>query len=120
MYTFTVLLTITVFTSCNKSQNKIDKIATLIQHAEESDKPLTSAEIDEIDLCFTDLDNYLASNRSDFTEEQVQQIGKLKGRYTALTIKKGVEDFKQTIEDIGNQMEGILDGVTDTTKNKTK
>ena len=61
----------------------------------------------------------LLQNREKYTDEQVKEIGKLLGRYFAITVKKGINDFQESLKVIGNQMDGFIEGIKSNTNNKT-
>jgi hypothetical protein len=43
----------------------------------------------------------------------------LQGRYFAVAVKKGFNDFQESLNDFGNQMEGFIEGIKSDTNNKT-
>lgn len=114
-FLFTGVLLFCFSVSCNRPVDKIRSAEKMIQHAESSTSQLPKSEIDELELKMNDLQSNLNQNRADFTDDQVKEIGKLQGRYTALLLKQGINNFKQSVKDFGNQMEGFIDGVTDST-----
>jgi peptidoglycan hydrolase CwlO-like protein len=102
-------------TSCNQSEQKIRSAEKMIENAESNTAEMPKTEIDELDNKMKELQNSLDENRADFTDDQVKEIGKLQGRYTAVLLKRGIKNFKQSVKDFGNQMEGFIEGVTDST-----
>jgi hypothetical protein len=65
-----------------------------------------------------ELESDLEQNRDKYTDEQVKEIGKLQGRYFALAVKKGINDFQESLKDLGSQMEGFIQGINSDTLNK--
>lgn len=116
LYFCLVLLAI----SCGSPQSKIDRVSTAIKNAEQQKEELTQEDYDELELKMEELNKDLEVNRKNYSDEQIKEIGKLQGRYTVLLLKKGLIDFKESVKDLGNQMEGFLEGITDTTNNKNK
>lgn len=57
-----------------------------------------------------ELENDLEQSRDKYNDEQVKEFGKLQGRYFAITVKKGINDFQESLKDLGNQMEGFIEG----------
>jgi len=104
--------------SCGSPQSNIDRVSTALEDAEQQKEELTQDDYDGLELKMEELKNDLEVNRKNYTEEQIKEIGKLQGRYTVLLVKKGLIDFKESVKDLGNQMEGFIEGITDTTKNK--
>ena len=104
--------------SCNSPKSNIDRVSTAIKDAELQKEELTQEDFDELGLKMEELKKDLEVNRKNYSDEQIKEIGKLQGRYTALLVKKGLIDFKESVKDLGNQVEGFLEGITDTTNNK--
>lgn len=115
-YFFPVILL--VFFSCNHTQAVIDRASKTIQYAEQNKEDLTQADFDKIELQMEELQKDLEINRKDYTDQQVKEIRKLQGRYAALLVKKGINDFKEAVKDLSNQVEGFVEGITDTLNNK--
>lgn len=101
--------------SCNQTQTKIKKASTLLEHAEQCKTNLSNAELDELKINMNELQSDLESNRKAYSEEQIKEIGRLQGRYAALLLKEGFNDIKESINDLENQMEGFIEGMTDST-----
>ena len=107
-----------IFASCNNAGSKINSCENEITHAEENAKNYTAEDWKKLEDKMDALQNDVETNRDKFTDEQIKEIGKLQGRYFAVAVKKGINDFQESVEDLGNQMEGFIEGITDTTKNK--
>jgi len=81
-------------------------------------KKMTAKDWSALEKKMQELENDLEQNRDKYTDEQVKEIGKLQGRYFAIAVKKGLNDFQESVKNLGNQMEGFMEGITDTTNNK--
>ncbi len=105
--------------ACNGNQSKIDSAASKIEQAEKNKADLTEQYFENLELQMKDLERDLSENRKNYTEEQIKEIGKLQGRNAALSVKKRLNDFKKSLKDFGNQMEGFVEGLqSDTIENK--
>jgi primosomal protein N'' len=108
-----------LFGACNTTQLKIEKATEEIEYAERNKKGMTEQDFEKLQLQMEELEQDLTENRKNYSEEQIKEIGKIKGRYTALLIKKGIKDIQESVKDIGNQMEGFIEGFkTDTITNQ--
>lgn len=118
----TVILLVAVFflASCNKVQSKLDKAATEIEYAEQNKKEMTSKDWANLETMMAELESDFELNRDKYNNEQVKEIGKIQGKYTALIVKKGLNDFQESIKDFENQVEGFIEGITDTINNQNK
>jgi hypothetical protein len=107
-----------IFVSCNNAGSKIKSCEEEITHAEENAKDYTAEDWKKLEVKMDALQNDLETNRGKYSDEQIKEIGKLQGRYFAVAVKKGINDFQESVKDLGNQMEGFMEGITDTTNNK--
>jgi len=105
--------------SCNLSEHKIEKVNSIIENAEQNIDGLTKEDIEDLDLKIEELKYELEMNRNKYTDEQVKEILKIQGRYAALIVKKEFNTFKETVNDLGNQIEGFIEGIKSDTINKT-
>lgn len=117
---FTSLALITLFMSaCNVEQIKIDAAAKALDKAETGMSEMTDDQWLDLEITIEELENDLSINKKKYTAEQIKAIRKLQGRYAALMLKKGFQDTKGIIEDIGSQIEGFIDVIgQDTTQNE--
>lgn len=120
MKQLTLLFATALLISCNLSQSKLDKAKTLIEYAEQNEKEMTSEKWSNLNIIIFDLENELKSKRYKYSDDWVKEIGKIQGRYAALMVKKGIDDFHKSVKDLGNQMEGFIEGITDSTNIKNK
>ncbi|MCF8451783.1 MAG: hypothetical protein K9G42_01195 [Pedobacter sp.] len=117
-----VALIVIIFLSlsaCNNLQSKIKSTDKEIEHAEQNKEEMTAKDWSVLEKRMQELESDLEQNREKYTDEQVKEIGKLQGRYFAVTLKKGIDDFQESIKDLGNQMEGFIDGIKSDTNNKS-
>ena len=105
--------------ACNVEQIKIDAAAKALDKAETGMSEMTDDQWLDLEITIEELENDLSINKKKYTAEQIKAIRKLQGRYAALMLKKGFQDTKGIIEDIGSQIEGFIDGIgQDTTQNE--
>ena len=105
---------------CNNVQSRLDIAEKEIEHAEQNKKEMTEKDWSTLEKKMEELESDLEQNREKYTDEQVKEIGKLQGRYFAVAVKKGINDFQESVKDLGNQMDGFIEGITDSTNNKNK
>lgn len=113
-----LLFSVMALVSCDPVQNKLDATATDIESAENNLAEMSAEDWTKLEISMDELEQDLEANRDDYSEEQIKEAGKIQGRYTALVMKKGFNDLKESVEDFGNQMEGFIEGInSDTTNN---
>lgn len=107
------------FLGCDNVQSHIDSAEKEIEYAEKNKEGMTSQDWSILEEKMQDLESDLEQSRDKFTDEQVKEIGKLQGRYFAVALKNGINDFQESLKDLGIQMEGFTEGIKSDTINKT-
>lgn len=107
---FVFLFTILFISSCDFKQSKIDSVAAELDYAEANKKEMATEDWESLQITIEELEIDVDLNRDNFTDEQVKQIRKLQGRYAALAFKKGLNDFQDSMKDLGDQVEGFVKG----------
>lgn len=94
--------------SCTSRQTPIRDLNALCERVQaDGDKftpedwQATAAEYARIDSLF---------GTYDYSTEEQDSISRLKGRFAAITAKKGIENFGNSIEDLTNSAVNALDG----------
>jgi len=119
MKKITILISILIAISCNNVQYKLDSAEAEIEYAEQNKEDMTAKDWAALEKKMQELESDLELNREKYTDEQKKEIGKLQGRYFALAVKKGINDFQESLKDLGNQAEGFIEGIKSDTNNKT-
>lgn len=114
---FLLLSTLLFFIGCNGSQTKIDRASSMIESFENDKAEISSEGWVELENLMLELENDITSNKFDFSEDQMSEVKRLQGRYGAILVKKGIDDFKEALKDLGNQMEGFIEGIKSDTNN---
>ena len=68
---------------------------------------------DKLKLELKKLESDLENNRSKLSEDQIKQIGKLQGRYAAVLVRRELDNFKESLKDAGDQLDGFIEGMKD-------
>jgi hypothetical protein len=103
------LFLILTFSSCDFKQSKIDSVAAELDYAEANKKEMATEDWVSLQTKVEELEQDLDLKRDNYSDEQVKQIRKLQGRYAALAFKKGLNDFQDSMKDLGDQVEGFVD-----------
>ena len=106
------LSAITLFMlSCNPTSSHIRRVEGILSYAEDNLENFSEEDWLKLDAEVNELTTYLNERRTELTGEEIEKIGNLQGRYLRLKVKAGFDDFKDTIEDFSNQIEGLLKGL---------
>jgi hypothetical protein len=113
-----LLLIAMFFISCSNPQSKIDRISNDLTSAEQNSGKLSDKELESISADLGALQTDLDKNRDDYSDAQIKEIGKLKGRYASLVAKNSWDGFKRDVKDAASQVKGFVEGFMeeDTTK----
>jgi hypothetical protein len=109
-----------IFNSCHfeSKENYLKDFSNFIVDIENNYQKFTEENWKAIKI---DYENFIGEKyeqfRSQFTEEDLQTIGKLKARYFKIVLKSGLEDFKQDIKEGAKQMEGFVQEIIDSNSN---
>jgi phage-related tail protein len=96
--------------SCNSFESKIDSFTKDLEYAEENYADFNTEDWNNLETDYNNLVNQI-DNQEDLTNEEIKKIAKIKGRYSSLILKKGVKDFQKTIENVGEQIDGFIEGL---------
>lgn len=108
---------IIMLVGCNNIQSKLDKADIEIEYAEQNIEEMTEKDWRMLEEKMQDLVDDVEQNRDKYTNEQIKEIGKLQGRYFAVALRKGINDFQESVQDFGNQMDGFIEGIQSDTNN---
>lgn len=95
--------------SCNNAKTSIDELSLLIEDIEENSDNYTDEDweyvIEEFSLIEQEMENY------EYTDEELREIGRLKGIFAMKIAKQVLKDYTEDIKDMQLQFEGGLDGI---------
>lgn len=107
LFFFTSLLTI--ICACNNANSKIEDFSVVISNAEEKHTNFSETEWEKLDDELKEFEQDLAQHNNDYSPEQRKNANKLIGRYKLLTIKRKINEFNKDLEDVGQQIDGLLE-----------
>ena len=113
-----IILILFLSASCDNKESKIINAEKLVNDAKVNFDKYDQKDWDKADTLFTSLENDLEKNRDNYTPEQIENANKVIGRYKAIKIKKGLNGFKKSMEDVGQQIKGALEVFKDSTSSK--
>jgi len=103
--------------SCNTSQSKISEVENLVKEMKSDKKKYTDKDWNKSDTIILRLENDLEINRDNYNPEQIEKANNLIGQYKALTVKRELNNFKRSINDIKQQLNGALNVFKDSISN---
>lgn len=114
MKKFLPLLLLALFiTGCNPSQMAVDDLQKFTERIETKSDRWSEADWDDAAMHYSELCQTI--ERYDYNEEQLREIGKLKGRCLAQFAKhsfdEGTKGLHDSFIELGGAIEGLLDGL---------
>lgn len=96
--------------SCHSKQTPINRLEALIEDVQQNAYEYTEenwqSTADEIELIECEIEQY----KDEYTDEELKEIGRLKGIYLAQLTKYSIKSFKNGLEDAMKEAEGIMEG----------
>lgn len=115
---FCYILLFISFYSCNTIQSVDARINEFVDAVSNNQSSMTKADWDEADQKLESFKIELETERSSLTNEQISNANKAIGRYAGLRLKKGMGEFGEQLKDLGEQIEGVMNELADTSISK--
>jgi hypothetical protein len=113
-----MIFLLSLMVSCNSKETEIKKAENLVNDTKENFDKYTQDDWNKADTVLVHLENDMDKNRENYTPEQIENANKVIGRYKAIRIKKELNSFKNTMEDVGQQIKGAMEVLADSTISK--
>lgn len=114
-YIFSLLLCtifVLLITSCTSKHtpvNRLEKLSEVLQaNASEYTEEDWKTTADELELIESDIEQY----KDEYTDEELKEIGRLKGICLAQFTKYSIKAFKNGLDDAMKEAEGVMEGFT--------
>jgi len=118
LVTFLFLTVIISLISCTAftSKKNLSNLESVVIRAENNYKTYSEQDWAKSDKNFEEVSTKILSNKSDYSQAQIDKAHLLIGKYEGLKLKAGFNVFKESLKGLGKQIEGAVDVLTDTTK----
>lgn len=94
--------------ACGSTDEPLKKLEKLTDRIEKNADNFTDEEWDEVASEMEEIQEEMADRK--YTEEELREIGRLKGRCFVRMTKKAMKDASETFDDLSKQLEGGIDG----------
>ena len=108
---FICIVAITI--SCTSRQNAVSRLESLYEELQQNGKEYTADDWDAIITEMNDIDDVLKQNQSEYSDEEIKEIGRLKGLCLAQIAKYSVHSFKDQLNNVIKEAEGLFEGFTE-------
>jgi hypothetical protein len=103
------------FTSCDSSQSAINDLEVLLQEIETNYQTYTEEDWENISLSYSAIEEELAKH--EYTDEELKEIGRLKGKCMGYLTKQSIKDLEKQIKDLTKELEGGIEGFLEVLSN---
>ena len=103
------------FTSCDSSQSAINDLEVLLQGIETNYQTYTEEDWENMSLSYSAIEEELAKH--EYTDEELKEIGRLKGKCMGYLTKQSIKDLEKQIKDLTKELEGGIEGFLEVLSN---
>jgi len=108
-----LLLLSLLFVACNPSETALGDLQKFTERIEQKSDKWSEADWDDAAMLYSEIIQTI--DRYDYDEEQIREIGKLKGRCLAQFAKhsfdEGTKGLNDSFIELGGAIEGLLEGL---------
>jgi hypothetical protein len=98
------------------SSRNVKKLENIVEKVDKNYKKYSDKDWEQTDIKIEQISNEIERNPEDYTPQTMEKINNLIGKYQALKLKKGLNSIENALKNFGQQMEGAINEITDTTK----
>ncbi len=103
--------------SCNSGETLKSDFEGVVEKTQKEYQNYSEDNWEKVEKKVEDLTTKFEENRANYTPQQIKDINNLIGKYRALQLKQSINQIKNAIEDFGQQIEGAVKEMTDSTNN---
>ncbi len=97
------------FVSCNSSQSAIKDLEMLLNEIEVNHQSYSEEDWESISMSYSAIEEELAKH--EYTDEELKEIGRIKGRCLGYLTKQSIKDIEKRIKDFSKELEGGIEGL---------
>lgn len=106
-------------TSCDGisgSSRNVKKLENIVEKVDKNYQKYTDKDWAQTDVKIEQITNDIEKNPENYSPEKIEKINNMIGKYQALKLKKGLNSIQDALKNFGQQMDGAIKEITDTTK----
>lgn len=96
------------FMACQNAETPVNRLSSLANQIEENGENYTEQDWEDIAVEYEQIKEELSEY--EYSDEELKEIGRLKGKISAMMAKEALRDFSRELENMGKQIEGGIDG----------
>jgi hypothetical protein len=99
----------------DSSQSAINDLEVLLQEIETNYQTYTEEDWENMSLSYSAIEEELAKH--EYTDEELKEIGRLKGKCMGYLTKQSIKDLEKQIKDLTKELEGGIEGFLEVLSN---
>ena len=104
------LLALFAFSCSSPKPTPTDRLKEMSEYLDKSETKYSEEEWEVLGLEIEEIEDEIQKNKDKYTDEEIQEINRLKGKCLAKMAKKAVNDFAGEFGNFLKESEGILGG----------
>lgn len=99
-----------LLTACHSKNDPVNELNALTEQLSEDTSDYTEEDWETVGNQLEVIDAEIEQYRDQYTDEEMKEIGRLKGKCAGLIAKKAMNSATQKLEDFSKQAEGMIEG----------
>ena len=105
-----ILLTAFLIASCDSKETPVNELDDLTEEISENSKEYSDEDWEEATLQYQQIEADLEKHHSEYTDAELKEIGKKKGKCLAFFAKRSAKNLKENMEDMMHEASGLIEG----------
>lgn len=97
------------FVSCDSSQSAVRDLEMLLNEIEANYQSYSEEDWEDMLMSYYAIEEELAKH--EYTDEELKEIGRIKGRCLGYLTKQSVKDLEKQLKDLSKEIEGGIEGL---------
>lgn len=97
------------FVSCDSSQSAVRDLEMLLNEIEANYQSYSEEDWEDMLMSYSAIEEELAKH--EYTDEELKEIGRIKGRCLGYLTKQSVKDLEKQLKDLSKEIEGGIEGL---------
>lgn len=95
--------------SCDSSQSAVRDLEMLLNEIEANYQSYSEEDWEDMLMSYSAIEEELAKH--EYTDEELKEIGRIKGRCLGYLTKQSVKDLEKQLKDLSKEIEGGIEGL---------
>ncbi len=106
-----ILLSAFFLISCDSKEAPVNELDDLTEEISENSKDYSDEDWEEAALQYQQIEADLEKHHAEYTDAELKEIGKKKGKCLAFFAKQSAKNLKDNMEDMMHEASGLIEGL---------